>query len=1155
MRYVVLICSVAFVLFATASGTAYGSWQGPVMISDGTGGWCYPRVEVSGNYVHAVWRDLGVTAIKYRRSTDGGITWDPIQTLYSGNSHDPTIAVTDAGYVHIVWYSGPSAIMYCRSTNNGASFASAVTLPTGGQGAYDPQVAASGNFVCVAWAPSQDILFMRSTDSGANWGSPVNVTNDGGTNWEYDIRLAASGSTAYLAWRTVSAPNALAHFRRGTSNGTDWSSSPITLWNQPIDSYDYIAISAYGSNVYVDRDDATIGPAQRLSTDSGVTWGSTVEVGSGTTRQPRVDGSGTYPGNGANVYFRGSGIYVSTGLGTETMIGSFVQSAPSGDIAANSTGDMHVVYYDGSLATNFEIYYYRYSGAAGNSITNTVNLSPYFDWGAISSYAGLAPPGNMGICSPPHSYLGCYFPSDTLNSSGGYPLAWMIPGVHLATNYGPANVRISSCPIGNSIIAVPDRYSNPCSLFAEVPSANLIDQASDLNVMQISAGESKTIPINSIVETMVFLAASDGLAEYAGGPDPDQPLEVQLSYSDGKADTVIFDNIHPGTRLDMIDPSYPPSWIFIFGNEVFVCDPAYFDLPNPSFDGAHSETWHWYALYPDNTKLLSSVSFLGIQSGDHSEVYISALSYAGAGPPPTPGLVGYWRFDEGSGSTAYDETVNHNDGTIRGASWIDDFFDGTCDALSGSALHFHGGGQWHDGDRVLVPHSSSLDITGEFAVAAWIKATGADDYLAIIDKYHGPGGTPPNCGFTLYLAAGKPRFSVYSGNGGVGNCVGTTELRDDEMHLVAGVWDGSYARVYVDGGQEAEVVWALPPVSTPNDLGIGERMCGWGGYLPFLGGIDEVRVYDQALNDNDIELLYCDLFRGDADGSRAIDIDDVVYLIQYIFAGGPAPDPLCTGDADCSGAIDIDDVVFLINYIFAGGPEPCASCDEEPKFDKTTIGNAELTVINGRVAKRKIVSHAIDSDYEVQALQVEYDIRGDVRSVSVESLIDGIQEFHGSVDGLLKVGLLDPYGQVMIPSDGSQLLDISFVGSGKIELINSIAVAKGGGRLNTSVHNHNGLADDMLPRDFALYQNSPNPFNPATEIAYGLPFATRVRLEVYNLLGQKVTTLVDGYRPAGKHAIIWNGTDSSGDAVASGVYFYKLATDRFTDTRKMLLLK
>jgi len=62
---------------------------------------------------------------------------------------------------------------------------------------------------------------------------------------------------------------------------------------------------------------------------------------------------------------------------------------------------------------------------------------------------------------------------------------------------------------------------------------------------------------------------------------------------------------------------------------------------------------------------------------------------------------------------------------------------------------------------------------------------------------------------------------------------------------------------------------------------------------------------------------------GDADGSAAVDIDDVVYLINYIFAGAPPPDPLESGDANCSGEVDIDDVVFLINYIFASGYVPC----------------------------------------------------------------------------------------------------------------------------------------------------------------------------------------------------------------------------------------
>ena len=73
----------------------------------------------------------------------------------------------------------------------------------------------------------------------------------------------------------------------------------------------------------------------------------------------------------------------------------------------------------------------------------------------------------------------------------------------------------------------------------------------------------------------------------------------------------------------------------------------------------------------------------------------------------------------------------------------------------------------------------------------------------------------------------------------------------------------------------------------------------------------------------------CSIICGDADASGGVDIDDVVYLIAYIFSGGPEPLPeYCIGDADGSGGVDIDDVVYLINYIFASGPPPVEECCE-----------------------------------------------------------------------------------------------------------------------------------------------------------------------------------------------------------------------------------
>lgn len=94
-----------------------------------------------------------------------------------------------------------------------------------------------------------------------------------------------------------------------------------------------------------------------------------------------------------------------------------------------------------------------------------------------------------------------------------------------------------------------------------------------------------------------------------------------------------------------------------------------------------------------------------------------------------------------------------------------------------------------------------------------------------------------------------------------------------------------------------------------------------------------------------------------------------------------------------------------------------------------------------------------------------------------------------------------------------------------------------------------------LPTSFALDQNYPNPFNPKTTINFALPEKSNVTLRVYNVLGQSINDLVNQEMPAGSYTVEWDGRDGSGRAVASGVYFYRLETKGFTQTKKMMLLK
>jgi len=99
------------------------------------------------------------------------------------------------------------------------------------------------------------------------------------------------------------------------------------------------------------------------------------------------------------------------------------------------------------------------------------------------------------------------------------------------------------------------------------------------------------------------------------------------------------------------------------------------------------------------------------------------------------------------------------------------------------------------------------------------------------------------------------------------------------------------------------------------------------------------------------------------------------------------------------------------------------------------------------------------------------------------------------------------------------------------------------------------VVDDIVPLVYQLNSNYPNPFNPNTHISFNLADPGYTTISIYNILGQKIGTLVNEYKPAGHYSVMWNGTNRSGKPVSSGIYFYRLESNEFTDTKKMLLLR
>jgi len=192
----------------------------------------------------------------------------------------------------------------------------------------------------------------------------------------------------------------------------------------------------------------------------------------------------------------------------------------------------------------------------------------------------------------------------------------------------------------------------------------------------------------------------------------------------------------------------PTAWLWQFG------DGATSGLQNPS---------HTYTAAGAYLVSLIVSNAAGSDAGV-SPAYILVLTNAGASSQPLAWL----SFDEGSGSTAHDATSNHNDGTLNGVSWTP--------GHDGTGLLFQG-----NLGAVIVPHSSSLDITNAFSIEAWIKVTGSDHYLAIADKR---GGEASARGFTFYLTGGCVRLSLYGDGDRNMDCIGLTDLRDNAWHYV-----------------------------------------------------------------------------------------------------------------------------------------------------------------------------------------------------------------------------------------------------------------------------------------------------------------------------------------------------------------------------------
>ena len=329
------------------------------------------------------------------------------------------------------------------------------------------------------------------------------------------------------------------------------------------------------------------------------------------------------------------------------------------------------------------------------------------------------------------------------------------------------------------------------------------------------------------------------------------------------------------------------------------------------------------------------------------------------------------------------------------------------------------------------------------------------------------------------------------------------------------------------------------------------------------GDSADILVSDQIILDEFGEVLEsdvihsmfrCGILKGDVIMDGVINLFDLIRTIDIIL--GRSPDPtaseLESADFNSDGVVNILDVVGIINVIL--GREPSAMLSKSEPNGK----------INDYILSDKsFMPLAISHDKNLLALQVN--LSYDTKTVQIlepflTDRTSGMELAWEDQDGKITLLLYSLNGDV-IKSGESALInflissDLQLNGKSPFQIKNAILVdMKCQPCFLTGIDKFD-VGQNKIPDEYSLSQNYPNPFNSSTEISYFLPKSEKVTLGIYNLLGENIITLVNKKQTAGFHHVEWNGQNSVGDIVPSGIYLYRLASGNYCFTKKLTILK
>ncbi len=306
---------------------------------------------------------------------------------------------------------------------------------------------------------------------------------------------------------------------------------------------------------------------------------------------------------------------------------------------------------------------------------------------------------------------------------------------------------------------------------------------------------------------------------------------------------------------------------------------------------------------------------------------------------------------------------------------------------------------------------------------------------------------------------------------------------------------------------------------------------------------------------------------GDVNLDKLINVADPVNIVGYIIGDYSLPSRnYATANVVVDAEVNVVDLVGIVNLSFGLpiSPSPVQS-NYEDDFASLSVEHDDLAT--GQYSKLNIRGEFPD---DVAALQMQIEYDPDTYYTGMLELADEVKHFamqyRDDRAGTIRMVLYNFKPGTdgnQIPSGISDIVKIPVTARRDVSADDDISIRVAQAHLSNANAEEIPVAGnqiDVLPTSFTLYQNYPNPFNPSTRIDFDISAGNsgglqQVKLEVFNILGRKVQTLVDEKMDPGRHTVTWDGDSGDGRPVATGIYFYRLEVGDTHKTKKMLLLK